>query len=287
MSLVGQQRPLTDSDLLVRQGVASLLQEAIADRVTVDPAPSRVRLEKLCRVLEGAASRLPQGSTARMRLAAAVERARHSGEGEEAADARGRQSSERSLRRAVDQLVSDLTFRPYMEAPLPEGWPEFAAIDEIEIKSYPAYRMARTSMNRVQDVGAFWVLFNHIKERDIAMTAPVQVDYSEAGQRREKASMAFLYRTKDLGPTGRAGRADVVDVEPITVVSIGARGQDRRSRVAELQERIEEWLRSAGEDYEVVGPMRVLTHNGPMVRGKRRYFEVQIPIQQVTRTEPN
>ena len=220
---------------------------------------------------------------ARTRLTGVVDRARRSAEGSDSAKGR----AERVLRRAVDELVSDLTFRPYMEAPLPEGWPEFRAIDEIEILSYPAYRMAKTSMNRAQDVGAFWVLFNHIKDRDIAMTSPVQVDYSESGQRQQKATMAFLYRTPELGPTGRAGRADVVDVEPAMVVSIGARGQDRRSRVAELQERLEEWLEAAAEQYEAVGPMRVLTHNGPMVRGKRRYFEVQIPIKRVERTESN
>ena len=287
LSLVGQQRPLADNYLSVRQGVANLLVQALEKMEEADWAPSKVSIEHLCLTLESAASRLPEGSMAQSRLSRAVARARESAADQGLENKQAWRSWGRALRSAVEQLAADLTFRPYMEAPLPEGFPAFRAIDEVEIKSYPAYRMAKTTMNRVQDVGAFWVLFNHIKDRDIAMTAPVQVDYSEAGQRQQKATMGFLYRTPNLGPTGPAGRADVVDVEPTMVVSIGASGQDRRSRVAELQERLEAWLRSAKQDYKSCGPMRVLTHNGPMVRGKRRYFEVQIPIQPVERTESN
>ena len=279
-SLVAQERPLVDADVPVRQEVAVLLKQVVETMDDGQSSAGAPGLEQLCRRVAVVADRLPEGSMVRTRLMSTVAHAQNVG------GSRNSRSPVRSLRRSLDQLISDLRFKPYDEAPLPDGFPKYRAVDEIELKSYPGYRMVETGMRGAQEMGAFWVLFNHIKDRDIAMTSPVQVDYSDKNTRQE-ATMAFLYRTPDLGPAGPAGRADVVDVPPMMVASIGARGQDRRSRVVELRERLQAWLRSAKDEYEACGPMRVMSHNSPMVRGNRRFFEVQIPVRRVERTSSN
>ncbi len=66
--------------------------------------------------------------------------------------------------------------------PLPEGYPAPTPPGAIELKTYPSLRRAefRAETNN-SDIGmnvAFFPLFNHIKRRDIAMTSPVEMDYS-------------------------------------------------------------------------------------------------------------
>jgi hypothetical protein len=137
--------------------------------------------------------------------------------------------------------------------------------------------MVKTAM-KGGSMGAFWPLFNHIKDNEIAMTTPVQVDYAEDGERQREASMAFLYGSPDLGPLRKDGAVEVVDVPPLTVLTLGSRGYDRKSRVEELRERMNGWLADHPE-WEVAGPMRTMGYNSPSVAGNRRYFEVQIPIK--------
>lgn len=178
---------------------------------------------------------------------------------------------------AVAELVDDLVFTPVAEADLPRGVPGFQAVDELELRHYPAYRMVRTDM-KAGSMGAFWPLFQHIQANEIAMTTPVQVDYRRDGERMREASMAFLYGSPDLGNAGKDGRVEVVDVPPTAVLSIGARGYDRPARIAELRTRIEAWL-AAQADWQAAGELRVMGYNSPSVLGERRYFEVQIPVQ--------
>ena len=66
--------------------------------------------------------------------------------------------------------------------PLPEGYPAPTPPGAIDLKTYPSLRRAefRAETNN-SDIGmnvAFFPLFNHIKRRDIAMTSPVEMDYS-------------------------------------------------------------------------------------------------------------
>ncbi len=266
-----QGRVLEPSDLPLRRAGAALLEEAIkADRDTRQ-APAASRLGALQGAVAKAATTLPAGSQARWRLEQALAASRDPGAGRA-------EVACRSLGSDTADILAELRFRPFVEAELPEGFPTFAAVDELEIRRYPTYRMVRTKMRPGADMGAFWTLFNHIKDRDIAMTTPVQMDYTGSGDEGRQSSMAFLYGRPELGPAGPAGRAEVVDVEAMTVVSIGARGRERDSRVDELRERLEEWLLSQ-EHYVASGPVRLLTHNSPMVRTDRRFFEVQIPIR--------
>ena len=65
-------------------------------------------------------------------------------------------------------------------APLPERWPELTPIGKVEVKTYPDYRAATVTSVHPADaeVGPmFMTLFDHIKQNDIAMTAPVDMGY--------------------------------------------------------------------------------------------------------------
>jgi hypothetical protein len=79
----------------------------------------------------------------------------------------------------------------------------------------------------------FFPLFNHIKDNDIAMTSPVEMDYRDmfepgTGKQAPKSTMSwtmsFLYRTAELAPTGKDGKIVITDRPEITVVSIGMNG---------------------------------------------------------------
>ena len=80
-------------------------------------------------------------------------------------------------------LAGVLTY--HVVAALPEGFPDPTPAGEIQIKRYPAYRLARSKMSGADSV-AFWTLFLHIKKNEIAMTAPVEMTYAE--------SMAWVLR---------------------------------------------------------------------------------------------
>ena len=77
----------------------------------------------------------------------------------------------------------------------------------------------------------------------------------------------------------------VVDVPATTVLSLGARGHDRPSRIAELREQLEVWLQRQGE-WEAAGPIRTMGYNSPSVGGDRRYFEVQLPVRRKAAAKP-
>lgn len=165
---------------------------------------------------------------------------------------------------------------------MPPGFPEPTRVNEIEIKRYPAYRMARAPMKGSGvsgGNGAFWVLFRHIKKNDIAMTAPVQTDMNALENGDEASTMAFLYGSEDLGKVGKDGIVDVVDVAPLTVVSMGFRGRMSRKRFEQGHTMLKQWLRDNAEEWIAAGPVRSMGHNSPMVPSRKAFFEVQIPIE--------
>ena len=90
--------------------------------------------------------------------------------------------------------------------------------------------------------------------------------------------MAFLYGSPTLGAAGSDGKVEVVDVPATTVLTIGSRGHDRPSRVAELRARIDAWLAQHPE-WRAAGEIRTMGYNSPSVAAERRYFEVQLPVQ--------
>ena len=179
--------------------------------------------------------------------------------------------------------------RMRIEAPLPKGYPAPTPAGTMEIKTYPSVRRAEVTASGNSNLGsnlAFWPLFNHIKDRDIAMTSPVEMDYrgmaSDDGTSLDESkgtwTMSFLYRTADLGPTGEDGRIKIVDTPPVTVLSIGMRGGYGMSKVNEGLAALREWL-AAHPQWEACGEPRALNYNGPAVRMKDKWSEVQLPVR--------
>lgn len=181
------------------------------------------------------------------------------------------------------------------EASLPEGFPAPGKINEVVVKQYPAYRMAKvaaadveTRGRRGQD-GMFGVLFRHIKSHDIPMTAPVEMQYPTEPVEGDAAGteapapapvmMGFLYGAPSWGEAGRDGVVDVVDVPAMTVVSVGVRGGYTNERVAAAVEKLRAFIADSGGKYEAAGPPRLLGYNSPFVPAFLRYGEVQVPVR--------
>lgn len=171
-------------------------------------------------------------------------------------------------------------FKPIVEAEMPEGFPRYTAVEDVQIKQYPAYRKAEAD---AKAMGSFWRLFSHIKKNDIPMTAPVEMRYAD-GERPRESSMAFLYNNPEVGQVGRDGSVEVIDVPPMTVVSTGVRGPQNSESVAAARDRLEKWLEVNKERYAAEGQMRVMAYNSPFVPRNRNYFEVEIPIRPVDPT---
>jgi len=178
-----------------------------------------------------------------------------------------------------------------MEAKLPEGFPEFTPVHHVEVKTLPDYRMARASMPDAQRRGAngvFWKLFSHIKRNDMAMTAPVQMDYTGSDEDAEVASMAFLYGSRKIGEPGKDSAingVEVVDVPEQDVVSIGVRGRMTPESIERGHRALLKWLDAHKADYRPSGPLRRMGYNSPFIPGDRAFFEVQIPVEHVKNRE--
>ena len=129
--------------------------------------------------------------------------------------------------------------------------------------------------------GGFWPLFAHIKRRDIAMTAPVEIEYDglkvaeEDGV--ERWSMSFLYRTKDLGPEESYAGIQVADAKPVTVIAIGLAGDATRAKIGEALRKLDQSIQESGR-WQQIGDPRVMGYNGPDVAQPERWSELQIPV---------
>lgn len=176
------------------------------------------------------------------------------------------------------ETAENATFKPIVEASLPDGFPMYTPVGEIEVKHYPAYRKAETS-GRV----AFWTLFGHIKTEGISMTAPVEMTYQKEGPPvgREQ-SMSFLYGDKNTGSLGRKGNVDVIDVPATAAVSLGLRGGRSDEVLIQAEQRLRKWLDENKNRYERIGAVRVMGYNSPFVARDRQFFEVQIPIRELS-----
>lgn len=182
--------------------------------------------------------------------------------------------------------------RARVDEALPAGYPRPTPPGAIEIKAYPSVRRAEISvlgstdfksMGR-QSTRTFWPLFKHIQERDIAMTAPVEMDYEgmTASSTPDSWSMSFLYRTPDLGPTGEDGPIEVYDTEPVTVVSIGVRGRLDEAQLRTALDTLERWL-GTSDEWRPAGSPRTFGYNGPMTPAWDRWWEVQLPVERAAR----
>lgn len=187
-----------------------------------------------------------------------------------------------AVRQAMLEAHKMLTFQPLMEAELPRGYPAPGPLGEIRVKEYPAYRMAVSKSGGA----AFWSLFQHIKRHDIAMTAPVEMSYGDAESAKPaEQSMAFLYGEPDMGQTGMDGNVEVVDAQPVTVVSIGFNGRRSEAKIEMARDQLMTWL-AEHAGYEVTGTLRVLGYNSPFVPRDRQYWEVQVPVRAMGEAVP-
>lgn len=181
-------------------------------------------------------------------------------------------------RAALVEARDILRFEIEEESPIPEGFPEPAPVGEVRLQQYPTYRLARTDMTLLEGT-AFLTLFNHIKERDIAMTAPVELTYAADGNATKKTAMSFMYRSTQQGRLGTAGKVQVMDSPAHMAISIGIRGSANKERVADARRRLEAWLQAHRDTFEATGPLRVLGYNSPFIAEKKQFSEVQIPVR--------
>lgn len=170
-----------------------------------------------------------------------------------------------------------------ISAALAEGYAPPTPPGAIELKVYEPYRQAVVETAGGQN-GAFWPLFRHISSRDIAMTSPVVMTGRMAGEDTDESTMAFLYRTPELGPTGAAERGVTVeDTERTTVLAVGFQGRDSGDALDRAERALLGWLDAQDTDAQGVwvatdGP-RLLGYNGPDVPTKNKWWELQIPVR--------
>jgi NADH dehydrogenase [ubiquinone] 1 alpha subcomplex assembly factor 1 len=181
------------------------------------------------------------------------------------------------LEQELRMALVDLEFVPVSEAKLPQGFPPPTPVREIEIKRYPRYRMVNADVQGRGSSGAFWVLFGHIKQNRLAMTAPVEMTYSREEGDLTGTKMSFIYGSPDLGELGPVGRVEVLDAEPGWFLSIGCRGEASKASIEAARARLIAWVDDE-EGIETTGDLRSMGYNSPMVRDSKQYFEVQIPV---------
>lgn len=179
------------------------------------------------------------------------------------------------------------------EAKLPEGWPTLTPVGQVQVKQYPTYRAAVVHDAQLPAGGErsmFRVLFRHIKDRQIAMTAPVEIGYAvpsqeESSAKAEMVSMAFLYRQPAQGQIEADGPVSVRDLPGRTHASIGVRGGYTQDRFNAQLKTLDVWLHEHSSEWQPAGQPRYLGYNSPFILPFMRYGEVQLPIQTVPHPE--
>jgi len=181
----------------------------------------------------------------------------------------------------------------------PDGWPELSPVGEVVLREYPTTRAATVEINtndtdsnhtKDQTGPMFRTLFNHIKDNNIAMTAPVDMSFSPSSEQqtasgRGMTRMAFLYRTTSLGEPGVDGQVKVQDAPPTIFASTGVRGPYNRKNYEQGLDLVTSWLTSPSQrEWSAAGPPRYLGYNGPFTLWFLRYGEVQVPLRRVEST---
>ena len=173
-----------------------------------------------------------------------------------------------NLRYAFDRILDNERFEALVEAPLPEGFPGPGPLGRVVVKEYPKYRAARA-----EGGNSFWTLFQHINRNDVKMTAPVEMTMND--EMRE-VEMAFLYEGPEQGAAGIDGRVKVLDLEPLTVLSVGLRGRRNADAVELARDWIEDQMKREG--WCKAGAWRTFGYNSPMVPASRSFWELQLPV---------
>ena len=169
-------------------------------------------------------------------------------------------------------------------APLPEGFPELTAPNQIEVKQYPSYRAAtyETKGDLSQAANqAFSPLYQHISSNNISMTAPVETLYPAStleGSTSGEAEVSFLYRSREIVPAEIADNIELKDIPAMTVVSLGLKGAYSYESYQQGLKRLSSWLEK-NPDYQRVGNPRRFFYDGPYVPDGMKRSEIQIPIE--------
>ncbi len=167
-----------------------------------------------------------------------------------------------------------------VESPLPEGYPPPTAPGAIELKHYPSVRRAEYGGDAGAGFRGFFPLFRHISRRDIAMTAPVEMDFEEDG-----TTMSFLYRVPELGPTGEAENGvRVVDTEPALVLAIGMQGPRNQRTIDAARQKLDAWL-AESDAYTATDRARWVGYNGPSVPVRNQWWELHLFVEPAAETE--
>ena len=181
------------------------------------------------------------------------------------------------------------------DSPLAKDWPDATKPGVIEVKQYPGYRSAVAKAKDVS-MGAdnilFFSLFNHISRSQIEMTTPVVNTYTptmiETPNSTGEVSMEFVYRTPNMGKTGRGvGAVEVVDHPAQLYVCLGLQGVMNNDRMREGVTQLKTWLEEHKAEYVSDGSPRRLGYHGPMTPARERRWEVQLPIKRTGATEPS
>jgi len=193
------------------------------------------------------------------------------------------------LSKGLKQARKAREFKVSLESPLPEGRSEPSIPGLIRIKTYPSVRSAWVRSSEKRDE-QFMVLFRHIKDRQIAMTSPVVMEYSpETSEDPSKLgpaeAMGFLYRRTDQDQPGQFGSVTVDNDQPLQVVSIAVKGAYTKDNFRKALSRLQEWL-DAHSERRRGGPPRVLAYHSPFRPFWMKYSEVQIPVEPTELSRP-
>lgn len=213
--------------------------------------------------------------------------------------------------------MADEDFQPIIEAELPTGidgtpFPSVGPLDQVVFKTYSAHRVARAGDIKNSGNG-FWRLFNHIQKNDVAMTAPVEMNYDDENHRRGDEWMGFYYEHANQGQAGEDGSVTVVDIPEKHYLSLGLRGPITQDKLQAAQEQLQAALadpslvvatmpapdntfssgaeaktdntpaqdEAAHAHWIADGDMRLLGYNSPFVRRTNQFYEMQIPVSAV------
>lgn len=183
----------------------------------------------------------------------------------------------------LNRIADELSFKPILEAKSPEGFGPPTMLGEVEIKSYPAYRMAQTEVldnnTGTRSPSAFFKLFNHIKSNEIAMTSPVKMIFAKSDGGMRETAMAFLYQNQKIGEVDEKDNVKVIDVEPAKFISLGMRGEISQQQIENAFQFLKEILPELSSEYESAGNARVMGYNGPSVSSRDRFHEAQLQLR--------
>lgn len=145
----------------------------------------------------------------------------------------------------------------------------------IEVKGLPAARVMEAAGGADYFEGRngpFMVLFDYIRENDLAMTVPVEAD-------PRPARMRFFVERDHAGalPSG-AGGVTVYERPAQLVVSIGQRGAYSRENYDEGLTALRAWLAERPE-YEAAGEPYAVYWDGPYKPWFMKRAEVHLPIR--------